>query len=40
MIFQVTVFEEARAFLNSSIRTYVSATSTFDKLFAVKLIVI
>ena len=40
MIFQVTVFEEARGFLNSSIRTYVSATSTFDKLFAVKLVVI
>jgi hypothetical protein len=40
VIIQVTVFEEAREFLNSSIRTYVSATSTLDKLFAVKLVVI
>ncbi|MHA2075539.1 MAG: hypothetical protein ACW97X_13040 [Candidatus Hodarchaeales archaeon] len=40
VIFQVTVFEEARGFLNSSIRTYVGATSTLDKLFAVKLVML
>ncbi|MHA1443945.1 MAG: hypothetical protein ACTSR4_04270 [Candidatus Hodarchaeales archaeon] len=35
-----TVFEDAHQYLNSSIRTYVNATSTLDKLFAVKLIVL
>ncbi len=36
----ITVFEDAHQYLNSSIRTYVNATSTLDKLFAVKLIVL
>ena len=35
-----TVFEEAYSYLNSSIRTYVNATSTIDKLFAIKLVVL
>ena len=35
-----TVFEDAHQYLNSSIRTYVNATSTLDKLFAIKLIVL
>jgi len=36
----LTVFEDAHQYLNSSIRTYVNATSTMDKLFAIKLIVL
>jgi len=36
----ITVFEDAHQYLNSAIRTYVNATSTLDKLFAVKLIVL
>ena len=35
-----TAFEEAYSYLNSSIRTYVNATSTLDKLFAIKLVVL
>ncbi|MFX1537165.1 MAG: hypothetical protein ACFFDI_23390 [Promethearchaeota archaeon] len=36
----VSVFDDSYTYLNSSIRTYVNATSTLDKLFAVKLIVL
>ena len=36
----MTVFEDAHSYLNSSIRVYVNATSTLDKLFAIKLIVL
>jgi hypothetical protein len=36
----VTVFEDAHSYLNSSIRVYVNATSTLDKLFAIKLVVL
>lgn len=35
-----TAFDDAKAYLNSSIRTYVNATKTVDKLFAVKLVVL
>jgi hypothetical protein len=35
-----TVFDDAHLYLNSSIRTYVNATSTLDKFFAIKLIVL
>ena len=35
-----TVFDDAHQYLNSSIRTYVNATSTLDKLFAIKLVVL
>jgi hypothetical protein len=34
------VFEDAHGYLNSSIRVYVNATSTLDKLFAIKLVVL
>ncbi len=36
----VTVFEDAHGYLNSSIRVYVNATTTLDKLFAIKLVVL
>jgi hypothetical protein len=36
----VTIFDDAHGYLNSSIRTYVNATKTLDKLFAIKLIVL
>ena len=36
----MTVFDDAHSYLNSSIRVYVNATSTLDKLFAIKLIVL
>lgn len=36
----MTVFEDAHGYLNSSIRVYVNATTTLDKLFAVKLVVL
>ena len=36
----VTVFDDSFEYLNNSIRTYVNATSTLDKLFAVKLVVL
>lgn len=36
----MTVFDDAHEYLNSSIRTYVNATKTIDKLFAIKLIVL
>ncbi|MFW9904691.1 MAG: hypothetical protein ACFFFH_10185 [Candidatus Thorarchaeota archaeon] len=36
----VSVIDDSYSYLNSSIRTYVNATSTLDKLFAVKLIVL
>ncbi len=36
----MTVFEDAHGYLNSSIRVYVNATSTLDKLFAIKLVVL
>ncbi len=39
-VFRMTVFEDAHFYLNSSIRVYVNATSTIDKLFAVKLTVL
>ncbi len=37
---RMTVFDDAHGYLNSSIRTYVNATKTLDKLFAIKLIVL
>lgn len=36
----LTVFDDSHTYLNSSIRTYVNAASTLDKLFAVKLVVL
>ncbi|MHA1994757.1 MAG: hypothetical protein ACW97Z_09465 [Candidatus Hodarchaeales archaeon] len=36
----MTVFEDAHGYLNSAIRVYVNATTTLDKLFAVKLVVL
>jgi hypothetical protein len=36
----VTVFEDAHGYLNSAIRVYVNATTTLDKLFAIKLVVL
>ncbi len=33
-----SIFNEAKGYLNSSIRTYVNARSTLDKLFSIKLI--
>ncbi len=36
----VSVFDDSYTYLNSSIRTYVNAKSTLDKLFAVKMIVL
>jgi hypothetical protein len=35
-----SVFDDAHGFLNSSIRAYVNATKTIDKLFAFKLVVL
>ncbi len=35
-----TVFDDSYTYLNSSIRVYVNATSTQDKLFALKLVVL
>ena len=35
-----TVFDDSYTYLNSSIRVYVNATSTQDKLFAIKLVVL
>ncbi|UCG02198.1 MAG: hypothetical protein JSW11_21730 [Candidatus Heimdallarchaeota archaeon] len=35
-----SVFDDSYTYLNSSIRTYVNAKSTLDKLFAIKLIVL
>ncbi len=35
-----TVFDDSHKYLNSSIRTYVNATSTLDKFFAIKLVVL
>lgn len=35
-----TIFDDAHGYLNSSIRTYVNATKTIDKLFAFKLVVL
>ena len=34
------MFEDAHGYLNSSIRVYVNATTTLDKLFAIKLVVL
>ena len=34
------IFEDAHGYLNSSIRVYVNASSTLDKLFAIKLVVL
>ena len=36
----ISIFDEAKGYLNSSIRAYVNATSTLDKLFALKLVVL
>jgi hypothetical protein len=36
----VSVFEDAHEYLNNSIRVYTNATSTIDKLFAVKLVIL
>jgi len=36
----ISIFNEAKGYLNSSIRAYVNATSTLDKLFALKLVVL
>ena len=36
----MSVFADAHGYLNSSIRTYVNATKTLDKLFAIKLLVL
>ena len=36
----ISIFDEAKGYLNSSIRVYVNATSTLDKLFAIKLVVL
>lgn len=36
----ISIFDEAKGYLNSSIRVYVNATSTLDKLFALKLVVL
>jgi len=36
----ISIFDEAKGYLNSSIRAYVNATSTLDKLFAIKLVVL
>ena len=36
----ISIFNEAKGYLNSSIRVYVNATSTLDKLFALKLVVL
>ena len=36
----MSVFEDAHEYLNNSIRVYTNATSTIDKLFAVKLVIL
>lgn len=36
----ISIFDEAKGYLNSSIRAYVNATSTLDKLFSIKLVVL
>jgi len=36
----ISIFDEAKGYLSSSIRAYVNATSTLDKLFAIKLVVL
>ena len=36
----ISIFDEAKGYLNSSIRAYVNATSTLDKLFSLKLVVL
>lgn len=36
----ISIFDEAKGYLNSSIRVYVNATSTLDKLFSLKLVVL
>ncbi len=36
----ISIFDEAKGYLNSSIRAYVNAKSTLDKLFSIKLVVL